>query len=275
MLVFYANDFAGEPPFTKATPAVRAALSAQLVAAHRAGGTASPRERTGAAALARRSEAVPRRGARSVESVDRARRRARAEGRSRHCRRDAPRHLQPHAVDELTEYAYQFQRVVDVTTHLTFLRDFLTARGVRLRMAYLPYPGQVSDYYIPFKHRFGGREVTSMSGPQFQVQAAHLGGSGRAPRGALSRPHAADPRARNGGRAPLLGLRSSPSPGGLRVRRRRALRMGGHASGKVSGEVGGEMTEATSSPPCWRAVSPSASAASPRPRLRTFPGPRC
>ena len=80
----------------------------------------------------------------------------------------------PYAVDELNEYAYQFQRVVDVTAHLTFLRDFLTARGVRLRIAYLPYPGQVSDYYIPFKHRFGGREVTSMSGPQFQVQAAHL-----------------------------------------------------------------------------------------------------
>jgi lysophospholipase L1-like esterase len=80
----------------------------------------------------------------------------------------------PYAVDELDEYAYQFQRVVDVTTHLTFLRDFLTARGVRLRVAYLPYPGQVSDYYIPFKHRFGGRDVTSMSGPQFQGQAAHL-----------------------------------------------------------------------------------------------------
>ena len=61
-----------------------------------------------------------------------------------------------------------------MTTHLTFLRDFLAARGVRLRLAYLPYPAQVSDYYIPFKHRFGGRDVTSMSGPEFQVQAAHI-----------------------------------------------------------------------------------------------------
>jgi hypothetical protein len=66
----------------------------------------------------------------------------------------------PHAVDELAEYSYQFQRVVDVTTHLTFLRDFLAARNVRLSLAYLPYPAQVSDYYIPFKHRFGGKSVT-------------------------------------------------------------------------------------------------------------------
>jgi lysophospholipase L1-like esterase len=45
---------------------------------------------------------------------------------------------------------------------------------VSLRLAYVPYPAQVSDYYVPFKHRFGGRNVTSMSGPEFQVQAAHI-----------------------------------------------------------------------------------------------------
>jgi lysophospholipase L1-like esterase len=45
---------------------------------------------------------------------------------------------------------------------------------VKLRLAYIPYPAQVSDYYIPFKHRYGGRDVASMSGPEFQVQAAHI-----------------------------------------------------------------------------------------------------
>ena len=96
VLVFYANDFAGEPPFTPGAdpPAVRAALSPGVVAAHRAGGAAPHRGRAGGATLARRGEAVPRGRARSDESVDRARGRARAEGRSRHRRRDAPRDVQ-------------------------------------------------------------------------------------------------------------------------------------------------------------------------------------
>jgi hypothetical protein len=173
VLVFYANDFAGEPPFTPAgiRPPFEPRYRPRLVAAHRAGGKAPSRERTGAAALARRSEAVSRGRARSVESLDR------AAAPSSHLKvdpdiADAMRRgtFNPYAVDELDEYAYQFQRVVDVTTHLTFLRDFLKARDVRLRVAYLPYPGQVSDYYIPFKHRFGGRdgdvdERTAVSGP--------------------------------------------------------------------------------------------------------------
>jgi lysophospholipase L1-like esterase len=80
----------------------------------------------------------------------------------------------PFAVDELAEYAHYFRIPVDVSTHLSFLRDFLAARNVRLRLAYIPYPAQVSDYYIQFKHRFGGRDVVSMSGPEYQIQAAHI-----------------------------------------------------------------------------------------------------
>ena len=80
----------------------------------------------------------------------------------------------PYSVNELGEYAIQFHQVVDVSEHLAFLGGFLEEHGVQLRIAYIPYPPQVSDYYVPFKHRFGGREISSMSGPEFQKQAAHL-----------------------------------------------------------------------------------------------------
>jgi len=176
VLVFYANDFAGEPPFTSERirppfePRYRPAWLPRIVQVTRrliAGEPVALRWHGGPkpflAAVPDPTNPWTTREAELAPKVDPdiadAMRRAT---------------FNPHAVDELAEYAIQFRRVVDVTTHLTFLRDFLAARGVSLRLAYVPYPAQVSDYYVPFKHRFGGRNVTSMSGPEFQVQAAHI-----------------------------------------------------------------------------------------------------
>jgi lysophospholipase L1-like esterase len=176
VLVFYANDFAGEPPFTPERirppfePRYRPAwlpriaqVARRLVAgepvALRWHGEAKPF----LAAVPDPSNPWTERGAELAPKVDPDIADAMRRGT-----------FNPYAVDELDEYAFQFRKVVDVTAHLTFLRDFLAARGVRLRLAYLPYPAQVSDYYIAFKHRFGGRAVTSMGGAEFQVQAAHL-----------------------------------------------------------------------------------------------------
>jgi sterol desaturase/sphingolipid hydroxylase (fatty acid hydroxylase superfamily)/lysophospholipase L1-like esterase len=80
----------------------------------------------------------------------------------------------PHSTNELAEYAHYFRQVVDVSEHLSFLSEYLAQHNVQLRIAYIPYPAQVSDYYIPFRHRFGSDEIESMSGPEYQVQAAHL-----------------------------------------------------------------------------------------------------
>jgi len=176
VLVFYANDFAGEPPFTSERirppfePRYRPAWLPRIVQVTRrliAGEPVALRWHGGPkpflAAVPDPTNPWTMREAELAPKVDPdiadAMRRAT---------------FNPHAVDELAEYAIQFRRVVDVTTHLMFLRDFLAARGVSLRLAYVPYPAQVSDYYVPFKHRFGGRNVTSMSGPEFQVQAAHI-----------------------------------------------------------------------------------------------------
>ena len=97
VLVFYANDFAGEPPFTPERirppfePRYRPAWLPRIAQVARRLVAGEP--------VALRwhgeAEALPGRGARSVESVDGARRRVGAEGRSRHRRRDAPRDVQP------------------------------------------------------------------------------------------------------------------------------------------------------------------------------------
>ena len=176
VLVFYANDFAGEPPFTPERirppfePRWRPAwlpriaqVARRLVAGEPVALRWHGEPKPFLAAVPDPSNPWTERGAELAPKVDPDIAEAMRRGT-----------FNPYAVDELDEYAFQFRKVVDVTAHLAFLRDFLVARGVRLRIAYLPYPGQVSDYYIAFKHRFGGRAVKSMSGAEFQVQAAHL-----------------------------------------------------------------------------------------------------
>ena len=151
VLVFYANDFAGEPPFTPERirppfePRYRPRWLPRIVQVSRRLIAGEP------VALRWHGEAKPFLAAvpdptnpwtdarepslrrKSTPDIADAMRRARSI-------------LTPSTSSPSTPY--QFQRVVDVTTHLTFLRDFLAARGVRLRLAYLPYPAQVSDYYV-------------------------------------------------------------------------------------------------------------------------------
>lgn len=176
VLVFYANDFAGQAPFSQAQ--VRPPFEAKYrspwmpriaqVARRLLAGEPVPLAWKGAAKpflapVPDPSNPWTAHGAELAQYVDPdiadAMRRAT---------------FNPHSVNELAEYAHYFQQTVDVTAHLTFLRDFLAARNVQLRLAYIPYPAQVSDYYIPFKHRFGGRDVMSMMGAEYSVQAAHL-----------------------------------------------------------------------------------------------------
>lgn len=80
----------------------------------------------------------------------------------------------PFVTDELVEYAYYLRQSIDVSAYLQFMRDYLAQRGCKLRLAYIPYSAQVSDYYIPFKHHYGGRDVASLTAPEYQVNAAHI-----------------------------------------------------------------------------------------------------
>jgi sterol desaturase/sphingolipid hydroxylase (fatty acid hydroxylase superfamily)/lysophospholipase L1-like esterase len=176
VLVFYANDFAGQPPFSHAQvrpafePKYRSPWMPRIAQVTRRLLAGEP------VALAWHGKPKP-----FLAPVPDPSNPWTAQGDYLATRvdpefADAMRRatFNPHSVDELAEYAHYFRETVDVSAHLTFLRDFLKARNVQLRLAYIPYPAQVSDYYIPFKHRYGGRDVQSMSGPEFQVQAKHL-----------------------------------------------------------------------------------------------------
>ena len=176
VLVFYANDFAGEPPFSSAQirpafePRYRPAWIPRIAQVARRLLAREP------VPLAWHGDPKPFLAAVPDPSNQWTAHDAQLAPRVDPDIADAMRRgtFNPFAVDELAEYAYQFPKVVDVSMHLTFLRDFLAARNVRLKLAYIPYPAQVSDYYVPFKHRYGGRDVTSISGPEFQVQAEHI-----------------------------------------------------------------------------------------------------
>ena len=173
ILVFYANDFAGQAPFSPAQ--IRPLFESQYrpawlprsaqVVRRLIAGEPVPRAWHGPAqpffaAVPDPSNPWTQHAAELAPKVDPDIADAMRRGT-----------FNPYAVDELAEYAHYFKIPVDVSTHLSFLRDFLAARKVRLRLAYIPYPAQVSDYYVQFKHRFGGRDVVSMSGPEYQIQA--------------------------------------------------------------------------------------------------------
>ena len=176
VLVFYANDFAGQAPFSQAQvrPAFEARyrspwmpriaqVARRLIAGEPVALAWKAAAKPFLAAVPDPSNPWTAQGTELAKYVDPdiadAMRRAT---------------FNPHSVNELAEYAHYFRQPVDVSAHLTWLRDFLKARNVQLRLAYIPYPAQVSDYYIPFKHRYGGRDVKSMLGPEYSVQAAHI-----------------------------------------------------------------------------------------------------
>ena len=258
-------------------PAVRAALSLGLAAAHRAG-------RFGAFATASRSRCAWHGEAKPfLAAVPDPSNPWTANASARLAPRSTPTSPTPCVKarsipmpsTSSPSTRYQFRDVVDVSAHLTFLRDFLAAKGVRLAIAYIPYPAQVSDYYVAFKHRFGGRSVKSMSGPEFQVQAAHLAERDCAPRHPVSR----SDRPRFVRARPQASICTSTT---TTISARRATRSPPRRS------TPGRRRRRRSGRVAWRSkcmgarvrgprlpVSPSASAASRRPRPRICPAPRC
>ena len=55
------------------------------------------------------------------------------------------------------------------------LRAFTRSHGTELRIVYLPFSTQVSDYYIPFQQKYATEhEVDSLLGPEFQIHQEQL-----------------------------------------------------------------------------------------------------
>jgi hypothetical protein len=76
-------------------------------------------------------------------------------------------------------YEHGLTRRVDVVPWFAFMSEFLGRRGVRLRVAYIPQPAQVTDYYLRFKQRFCPPDAPSLTGERYQVQAATAAAAAR------------------------------------------------------------------------------------------------
>jgi hypothetical protein len=174
IVVLYANDLFALSPFDQAlikkpfTPERRRAWDLRLVSAiaqivHR-----QPIARAGHrepfpffAAVPDPSNPWTANGAEYSRIVDPAIAEAMRQGR-----------FNPFVVEETLGFARYLPESVDVGGYLQFLVRFLDARGVALRIAYLPYPNQVSDYYLSFSQRYCSTSVPSLIAPRYQVHSA-------------------------------------------------------------------------------------------------------
>jgi hypothetical protein len=87
----------------------------------------------------------------------------------------------PVLVDYLPWFGQHLKRPFDIEDYLVALRAYLEQRGTSLWVVYVPTKHQVSDRYLETHARFSPPEsVTSLMGPEFQVQAALLGETCRA-----------------------------------------------------------------------------------------------
>jgi len=87
----------------------------------------------------------------------------------------------PVLVNYLPWFGQHLKRPFDIEDHLVALRAYLEERDSSLWVVYVPTKHQVADRYLETHARFSPPEsVTSLMGPEFQVQAALLGETCRA-----------------------------------------------------------------------------------------------
>jgi len=80
--------------------------------------------------------------------------------------------LNPFMVNDLTRAELKLREPVDVTEHLRAVRDYTRSRGVPVRVAYIPYPAQVSDYYVPFQLKFNySKDIRSLRDHAYRAHA--------------------------------------------------------------------------------------------------------
>jgi hypothetical protein len=78
----------------------------------------------------------------------------------------------PFVVNEAMSFAQFLPKPVDVAGYIAFLKNLLDQRGVALRLTYIPYANQVSDYYRTFSQLYCAAGVPSLVAPEFQLHAS-------------------------------------------------------------------------------------------------------
>ncbi|MBA3650267.1 MAG: SGNH/GDSL hydrolase family protein [Chthoniobacterales bacterium] len=81
----------------------------------------------------------------------------------------------PFVVDVLNKAATALREPIELSDTLRQLNAFARAHGTELRVVYLPFSTQVSDYYVPFQQKYATHhEVDSLRGPAFQIHQESL-----------------------------------------------------------------------------------------------------
>jgi lysophospholipase L1-like esterase len=82
----------------------------------------------------------------------------------------------PFVVDETQSFARYLPDPVEVGGYMSFLKGFLDRRGIALRLAYIPYANQVSDYYRTFSQQYCSGAAPSLVGFEYQLHASIIAG---------------------------------------------------------------------------------------------------
>ncbi|MEO7724753.1 MAG: SGNH/GDSL hydrolase family protein [Chthoniobacterales bacterium] len=81
----------------------------------------------------------------------------------------------PFVVDVLNKAAAALREPIELSDTLRQLNAFARAHGTELRVVYLPFSTQVSDYYVPFQQKYATHhEVESLRGLAFQIHQESL-----------------------------------------------------------------------------------------------------
>jgi len=79
----------------------------------------------------------------------------------------------PYLIDTFHDDKSYLAKDMDVRPYLAGLKQFLTDRGARLMIAYIPTNNQVSDAYLQYQSAFCRPGLHSLMGPEYQRHAAH------------------------------------------------------------------------------------------------------
>lgn len=81
----------------------------------------------------------------------------------------------PFVINEYSNYKAYLQRSMNLTGVIESVKNFVEAHSSRLMVVYIPYKGQVSDYYLDYVEQFDeDKEPTSLMSETYQTHASSI-----------------------------------------------------------------------------------------------------
>lgn len=82
----------------------------------------------------------------------------------------------PNMINSISNVALRLRGKVEISEHLSALKEYAIQHGTRLHVVYIPYAYQVNSHYIQMASAFNDRkDITDMSGEEWQGHRRYLG----------------------------------------------------------------------------------------------------